>query len=104
GSRRPQTTERQRIGSQIDSAMIFARADFVSVSGHHGRVHLNRLLSNASSPCSVVTELSVRSSRVNSRLGPRLAFTPRGPLKRIGLRSHIRLSGVLVKSCSITSS
>jgi hypothetical protein len=27
----PQTTERQRIGNQIDAAMIFARADFVNV-------------------------------------------------------------------------
>ena len=27
----PQPTERQRIGDQIDAAMIFARADFVNV-------------------------------------------------------------------------
>jgi hypothetical protein len=27
----PQATERQRIGNQIDAAMIFARADFVKV-------------------------------------------------------------------------
>jgi hypothetical protein len=27
----PQPTEWQRIGNQIDAAMIFARADFVSV-------------------------------------------------------------------------
>jgi len=28
----PQPTERQRIGNQIDAAMIFARADFVGVN------------------------------------------------------------------------
>jgi len=27
----PQTTERERIGNQIDAAMVFARSDFVSV-------------------------------------------------------------------------
>jgi hypothetical protein len=27
----PQATERQRIGNQIDSATVFARADFVNV-------------------------------------------------------------------------
>jgi hypothetical protein len=33
----PQPTEWQRIGNQIDAAMIFARADFVSVhyASHH---------------------------------------------------------------------
>jgi hypothetical protein len=27
----PRATERQRIGNQIDAAMIFARSDFVNV-------------------------------------------------------------------------
>jgi hypothetical protein len=30
----PQPTEWQRIGNQIDAAMIFARSDFVSVDAH----------------------------------------------------------------------
>ena len=30
----PQPTEWQRIGNQIDAAMIFARADFVKVDAH----------------------------------------------------------------------
>jgi hypothetical protein len=30
GSPLPQPAERQRIGNQIDAAMIFARADFVN--------------------------------------------------------------------------
>jgi hypothetical protein len=33
----PQATEWQRIGNQIDAAMIFARADFVSMLVHHLR-------------------------------------------------------------------
>jgi hypothetical protein len=31
GIRLAQATERQRIGNQIDAAMIFARADFLNV-------------------------------------------------------------------------
>jgi len=30
----PQPTERQRIGNQINAAMIFARADFVNVNAN----------------------------------------------------------------------
>jgi len=33
----PQATKRQRIGNQIDAAMIFARADFVNLHGIHSR-------------------------------------------------------------------
>ncbi len=40
----PQATEWQRIGNQIDAAMIFARADFVKVRWLHGMVRCKRFL------------------------------------------------------------
>jgi hypothetical protein len=37
-ARRTQATEWQRVGNQIDTAMIFARADFVNVLDCHESV------------------------------------------------------------------
>jgi len=34
----PQATEWQRIGNQIDTAMIFSRSDFVNMQGDGGAV------------------------------------------------------------------
>ena len=45
----PEPTEWQRIGNQIDAAMIFARADFVNVRGAL-RIHFLRALMFSPAP------------------------------------------------------